>query len=256
MFVHNIDSVLFSIGPVSIRYYPLAYILGAIVAYFLLKKLSKEKKLGMDKEDVISFVTYALLGIVIGARLGYVLFYNLSYYLASPLNVFAVWQGGMSFHGGLIGAIIAAYLFCKKKKIDFWKIADITVIPVAIALFLGRVGNFINAELYGRLTNVPWAVKFPNAEGWRHPSQLYEALKNIVLFSTLWLIRDRKMPPGFMFWLFITMYGVMRFIIEFFRQPDGHIGLFLSLSRGQWLCAVMVVVGAFMLYRLGRQDKA
>ena len=253
MYVHSINPVLLSIGPVKVMYYSLAYIIGAVISYFIIKKLARERKLGMGRDDVLNYVTYLLAGIIIGGRLGYILFYNLKYYLNNPLEVFAVWLGGMSFHGGLIGAVTAAYIFCRKYRIDFWKIADITVIPVAIGLFLGRIGNFINGELYGRITDVPWAVKFKGAECYRHPSQLYEALKNAFIFSALWALKDKKMPPGFLFWLFVAMYGTLRFIIEFSRQPDAHIGFFLHLTRGQWLCLAMILVEAFMFYRIKRK---
>lgn len=253
MYVHDINPVLANFGPLEIRYYSLAYIIGALAVYFLVKFLIKKRKIALSKNQLMDLITYALLGVVIGGRLGYVLFYNLSYYLHKPLEILAVWHGGMSFHGGMIGAFLAVYYYCRKNNINFWKIADIVVIPIPIALFLGRVGNFINGELYGRITDVSWAVKFPDADGYRHPSQLYEAFKNIIIFTSLWFLRKKKLADGFIFWLFITLYGLLRFVIEFFRQPDAQIGLVLGLSRGQFLCIIMFVVGFYMLLRLKRK---
>ena len=218
MFVHNLNPVLLHIGPISIRYYALAYVLGAVLTYFILKKLANERHMGLEKDDVLDFVAYTLLSIIIFARLFYAVFYDLGYFISNPLDIFAVWKGGLSFHGGLVGAIAAGVWFTRKHRISFWKLADIAVIPVAICLFLGRLGNFINGELYGRIANVPWAVKFRDAEGYRHPSQIYEALKNLFMFSVLYAIRNRKLKDGVMFSLFIAMYGTLRFFIEFFRR--------------------------------------
>jgi len=214
---------------------------------------ARQKEIKISRNDVLDLVVYALIGVLAGGRLGYVLFYNLSHYLAEPLKILAVWEGGMSFHGGLIGAFIAVYYFCRKRELEFWKIADILIVPVPIALFLGRIGNFINGELYGRITEVPWAFKFKNAEGYRHPSQLYEAFKNIMLFLGLWWLKDRKLADGFVFWSFVLGYGVLRFLAEFFREPDAHIGLLVGLSMGQWLCLLMAAAGAIMLCRIKKQ---
>ena len=160
MFFHNINPVLFEIGPFQIRYYGLFYALGFVIAYFLIYYLAKRRQLGITKDDVSDFLVYQIIGIVLGARLLYVLFYNLQYYLKNPFEIIAIWHGGLSFHGGLIGGIIASYLFCKKKKIEFYDLADIIVIPVALGLALGRIGNFMNAELYGRITNMPWCIDY------------------------------------------------------------------------------------------------
>lgn len=243
-----------SIGVIEIRYYSLAYIIGAIIVYAILLKLVKERELKLTKNEVMDYISYCLLGLVIGARLGYVLFYNFSYYLSHPLEILMVWKGGMSFHGGLILGIAMAYIFARKKKINFWQLADISVIPLGLALCLGRIGNFINGELYGRITSVPWAVKFKGVEGFRHPSQLYEAIKNLIIFGILWSIRKRRMPQGFVFWLFITMYGAFRFLIEFTREPDANIGFFLGLTLGQYLCIIMIALGSIMMLRLKKQS--
>ena len=254
MFYNNINPIIASIGPLEIRYYSLAYIIGAIFTYFILVKLAEERKLGLTKQDIMDIVAYTLLSIVIFSRVFYVIFYNFSFFIANPLQVFAVWHGGLSFHGGLFGAVVAGIWFARKKKISFWKLADLTVIPVAIALFLGRVGNYINGELYGRITTVPWAVKFKGVDGFRHPSQLYEAMKNLFMFAVLWKLRNKKLKDGVLFSLFIVMYGTLRFFIEFFRQPDENIGFVIfNFSMGQVLSLVMLAFGVPMLVYFSRR---
>jgi len=251
MFIHNIDPVLLKLGPFEIRYYGLFFVLGFIIAYFLINYLAKRKKINLTKDDIADFLLYIIIGTIIGARTFYILVYNLPFYLQNPSDILAVWHGGLSFHGGLIGAVIAALYFCKKKKIDFYALADIAVMPLALGLALGRIGNFTNGELYGRITDVPWAVKFPDAEGFRHPSQIYESFKNLLIFFALWTIKDRNLPKGLMFWLFITMYSALRFAMEFFRQPDEQLGFIISfLSMGQVLSIVTFLVGMAFMYRI------
>lgn len=263
MFFHNINPVLLEIGPLQIRYYGLFYALGFLIAYFLIYYLAKRKELPLTKDDVADFITYQIVGIVLGARIIYVLFYNLWFYLQNPFDIFAVWHGGLSFHGGLLGAIIGTYLFCKKKKIEFYDMADITVVPVALALALGRIGNFINAELYGRITDVSWCIDYSKNKfvenlpsGCRHPSQIYESMKNLVIFAALWFIKDKKLPKGFMFWSFVALYGLLRTIVEFFRQPDEQISFIFSyFTMGQLLSFPLFLLGAYMLFRLYKNKK-
>lgn len=251
MFEHNINPVLLKIGIFEIRYYGLIFVLSFLIAYFILVYLAKERKLKLNKEDIADLILYLIISIVIGSRLFYVIFYNLKFYLSNPLQIFAVWHGGLSFHGGLIGAIIGALFFCKKKKISFYEIADIVVIPAALGLALGRIGNFINGELYGRITNLPWAVKFKDAEGFRHPSQLYESLKNFIILGILWFIRNKNLPKGFLFWSFVTMYSCLRFFVEFFREPDMQLGFIIyNLTMGQILCIITFFIGIYSLFRL------
>ncbi len=248
MFEHNLSPVLLNIGPFEIRYYALAYVLGAVIVYFFLKMLARERHIPVEDKDVMDLVAYTLLSIIIFSRIFYVLFYNFSYFISSPLEIIAIWRGGLSFHGGLIGAVIAGIWFARKWKISFWRLADIAVIPIAVALFLGRIGNFINGELYGRVASVPWAVKFQGADGYRHPSQLYEAGKNIFMFAVLYTIRNKRLKDGVMFSLFIVMYGALRFFIEFFREPDPQIGFVVwQLSMGQLLSIAMLIVGIPLL---------
>ena len=253
MFIHNIDPVIFNIGSFQVRYYGLFYAIGFVMAYFIISYLAKRKELPLTKEDVADFLMYSILGTVLGARIFYIIFYNFPYYLSKPFEIIAVWHGGLSFHGGFIGGILAGFYFCKKKKIHFYELADIVVIPLALGLALGRIGNFMNGELYGRITNVPWAVKFPGADGFRHPSQIYESFKNLIIFFTLWAIKYKKLPRGFMFWLFVAMYSALRFIVEFFREPDEQLGFIIGfLTMGQILSIVMFSVGMFFIYKVSK----
>lgn len=253
----NIDPIAFQVGCFPIRWYSLAYIFGLIGAWLLARKMSRASKSVFTVLKIDDFLLWATAGIIIGGRLGYVLFYNLSYYVEFPWHVFAVWQGGMSFHGGLIGVILATFLFARKKQIPVLNIGDILVCVAPIGLFLGRLANFANAELYGRVTqNVPWAIVFPNGGDMpRHPSQLYEAFfEGIVLFVVLnlvWWLSDRyRKRQGFVTGLFFVLYGVFRFGIEFFREPDAHLGLVLGkLSMGQILCIPMVLLGLLLINR-------
>lgn len=254
MFYNNINPTLLHLGPFEIRYYGIIYVLGFILAYFFISYLAKERNLKLTKDDIWDLLFYLIIGAVAGARIFEIFVYNLKYYLANPLEMIAIWHGGLSFHGGLIGAVIAAYIYTKRKKIAFYDLADICVIPLAFGLFLGRIGNFLNGELVGRITDVPWCVKFRNYEGCRHPSQLYESFKNLVIFSALWLIKGKKLKKGIMFWSFILMYSVLRFFIEFFRAPDEQIGFILGLTMGQWLNIMMFIVGLYFFFKIQRSN--
>ncbi|MCH8067218.1 MAG: prolipoprotein diacylglyceryl transferase [Nanoarchaeota archaeon] len=257
MFIHNIDPVLLSIGPFQIRYYGLFFVLGFVIAYFLLVHLAKRRELSLNKDDIADFLLYIIIGVVLGARIFYVFAYNLPFYLDNPFQIIAIWNGGLSFHGGIIGAAIAGFYFTKKKKVDFYELADIVVIPVALGLALGRLGNFTNGELYGRITDVPWSFKFPDAEGFRHPSQIYASFKNLLIFFTLWIIKDKKLPKGFMFWLFVVMYSALRFTVEFFREPDPQLGFIIGwLTMGQILSIIMFAIGAFFIIRVYKKSRA
>ena len=260
MFFHNINPILLELGPFQIRYYGLFYALGFVIAYFMISYLAKRMQLSITKDDVADFIIYEIIGIVAGARLVYVSVYNPLFYLQNPFEVIAVWHGGLSFHGGLLGAIIATYLFCKKNKIEFYDIADLAVVPVALALALGRIGNFINAELAGRITNVSWCIDYSKNKfvedlpsGCRHPSQIYASIKDLTIFAVLWFIKDKKLPKGFMFWSFVTLYGLFRTIVEFFRQPDEQIGfIFNYFTMGQMLSFPLFLLGAYMLIRVNK----
>ncbi len=247
----NIDPVIFEIGPLSIRWYGLMYLVGFTASYMLVKYQIKKKNLNIKKEDIDSLFSYCVLGLIIGARIGYVVFYNLNYYISNPLESFALWQGGLSFHGGLIGSFAAGAYYIKKRGLDFWTIIDLFTVTAPIGLACGRFGNFINGELYGRVTDVYWGMIFPTGGPLpRHPSQLYELLfEGIVLFILLWIIKDRGLKSGSVTSLFLVFYGFFRFFIEFFREPDVQVGYFLGfITMGQILCFVMIISGLLILF--------
>ena len=261
MFYHNINPVLLELGPFQIRYYGLFYALGFAIAYFLIYYLAKKRELKLTKDDAADFLLYEVIGVVLGARLVYVFAYNPLFYFQNPIEIGALWHGGLSFHGGLIGAILACYLFCRKKKIEFYDIADIAVVPVALALALGRIGNFMNGELYGRLTDAGWCIDYSKNQfvevpsGCRHPSQIYASIKNFAIFSVLWFVKDKKLPKGFMFWSFAALYGLFRTIVEFFRAPDEQIGfIFNYFTMGQLLSFPLFLLGVYMLFRIKRKN--
>lgn len=249
----SIDPIIFSLGPLQVRWYGLMYVLGFTMTYLLVQKQIRQKnetELGKNFENLNLIL---ILSVVLGGRLGYVLFYNFSYYMAHPLEIPATWNGGMSFHGACLTLIIAGWLFCRKKKLDFWKTADIYIVTIPIGLGLGRLGNFINGELWGRVTDLPWGMIFPGAGPLpRHPSQLYEAiLEGAVLFVVLWSLRNKPYqkeapwPHGSMLALFLCCYGVFRFLVEFAREPDPQKGYILGyLTTGQVLSGLMIAGGA------------
>jgi len=249
----NIDPVIVKIGPLSLRWYGMMYLGGFAASYFLVGYQLKRKKLALAVKDVDSLYTYLVLGLILGARFGYILFYDLGAYLRNPLEIFAVWHGGMSFHGGLIGSVFAGVLFSRKYRVHFWQFADIVIVTAPIGLGLGRIGNFINGELYGRVTDVPWAMVFPSGGPLpRHPSQLYECLlEGPLLFVILWLLKDRNLKPGVLLSIFLILYGIFRFVVEFFREPDVQLGLVLGpFSMGQVLSAAVILAGAgLLIYR-------
>jgi len=254
----DLNPILVALGPIRVTWYGMMYVLGFILSYLLVRSQVQKKDYGISLKEVEGLYFDLFLGLIIGARLGYVLFYDLQAYLSNPLEIFAVWHGGMSFHGGLIGVLIAAILFCRKKKKSFWKLSDLFVVTAPLGLALGRIGNFINGELYGRVTQVPWGMIFPKGGPLpRHPSQLYEsALEGGLLFLILWRVKEKKHAEGYLLALFIFLYGAFRFFIEFFREPDVQLGFVLGpLSMGQILCTVMIAVGILLMIYLKRRAK-
>ena len=220
----HIDPVFLRLGPLQFRWYGLMYLLGLTAGYFLVRRKAAERQIALTPEQLSDMIVYAAVGIFAGGRLGYTLFYNFPYYIQNPLKIVAVWEGGMSFHGGLLGTIIALTLYAKRNGFPIYTVADLATPTVPIGLGLGRIGNFINGELWGRPTDVPWCMVFPQAdEACRHPSQLYQAaMEGPLLFLILWVLSGRKVPRGVVFWSFFLFYGLFRFITEFFRQPDPH----------------------------------
>ena len=245
-----IDPIAIQIGPIAIRWYALAYLVGFVAGWRYCIHLARKDQRPPTAVDFDDFLTWAVVGVILGGRLGYVLFYKPSYYLSNPLEVLYLWQGGMSFHGGLIGVILVMLLFARKKKLPFFAISDFIAPLIPLGLGFGRLGNFINGELWGRPTDVPWAMVFPGSgDGLaRHPSQLYElGLEGIVLFVLLWWFSSKPRPLGQVSALFLMGYGTFRFLVEFTREPDNFLGLLAGgLSMGQWLSVPMVALGAIM----------
>lgn len=242
----EIDPVFLSIGPIQFRWYGLMYLLAFLSSYWVVRWISRSREPYLSRDDVADLVFFVAVGIVLGGRLGYVIFYNLPVYLATPLKILAVWEGGMSFHGGLLGGIAGGYLFARKRGIEPLLLADTAFLPAPIGLMFGRIGNFINGELYGRVTDLPWGMVFPAGGALpRHPSQLYEAiLEGPFLFLSLLLLhRSPRCRKGIL-WAFLGLYGVIRFSVEFAREPDPHIGYLVGgLSMGQILSIPMIAVG-------------
>jgi phosphatidylglycerol---prolipoprotein diacylglyceryl transferase len=252
----NIDPVFLHLGPVQLRWYGLTYMISFIVGYFLLKRLSKVKKLPLTTDDLYDILFFLILGVMVGGRIGYVLFYDLGSYIERPLDILKIWQGGMSFHGGFAGIILALLLLCRRRGWNFWQIADL-VCATGPVLALVRLGNFINGELYGRATTLPWGMVFPDGgQVARHPSQIYEfLLEGVIMFLIVqWLFR-KNFYPGTVAWGAIGFYGVFRFMVEFVREPDAHIGFDLGpFTRGQLLSAPMLVVGLAMMLIYARRN--
>jgi len=254
----NIDPVFLRIGPVQLRWYGLMYMLSFILGFFVMRRLAKQRKLDLSNDDLYDLLFYLILGVMVGGRLGYVLFYDLGSYLRDPLSIFAIWQGGMSFHGGFVGMVFAAWFISRRRGWKFYEIADLGAVAAPIGLGLGRLGNFINGELYGRPTNVAWAMVFPEGgTSPRHPSQLYEALlEGLILFLLLRWLYKKKLYPGTVFWALVGFYGLFRFLVEFVREPDTQIGYdFGLITRGQELTVPMLVIGMIMMIRFARRPQ-
>ena len=261
MLVHpQFDPVAFHIGPLAVRWYGLMYLVGFVLFVILGKHRARQNLLtGWHPRDVDDMLFFGVFGVILGGRLGYVLFYKLGYYVQHPLEIFALWQGGMSFHGGLIGVLLALALFAHRRHKRWLEVTDFVAPLIPLGLAAGRLGNFINGELWGRPTNVPWAMVFPQVDTLpRHPSQLYElGLEGLVLFAILWVYARRRRPVGAVSGLFLIGYGAARFCVEFFREPDAFLGvLALGLSMGQWLSLPMIAAGiALMAWAYWRAGK-
>ena len=250
MFINNFDPVALEIFSLEVRWYSLAYIFGIILGWILAKKLFIKDIEIKNKFD--DYLTYLIIGIILGGRLGYIIIYNLSFYINNPLDIFKIWQGGMSFHGGLIGVIFASIFFAKKNNQNPFLYMDIIALVAPVGLFFGRIANFINSELYGTITNVPWAVTFIQIDNLpRHPSQLYEALlEGLFLFLLLIYFRNKfSNKPGVISGLFLIIYSIFRFIVEFYRVPDEQLGyIFLNLTMGQVVSLIFILSGVILFY--------
>jgi len=257
----HISPTLFCIGSFQLRYYSLMYLVAFAIVYFLTLYRVKNENYEYTGETVQDYLVWAMLGLICGGRFGYALFYNFNYYFQHPLEIILpfnfsngfkfVGLSGMSYHGGLIGILIVTLLFCRKYKINFWHFVDLFTPAIPLGYTFGRIGNFMNGELYGRATAMPWGMYFSLdlTHSLRHPSQLYEAVfEGLVLFTLLWLIRKKKCFDGFLIGIYICGYGFVRFFIEFFREPDYQLGFVLSfMSMGQVLCALMMMAGITIL---------
>lgn len=242
----QIDPVIFQAGPFAFRWYGLMYVIGFVASYLLVLYQVRKRKMVLERSQIDDLFFFIMLGLIVGGRLGYIVFYNLPFYLENPLEVFVLWHGGMSFHGGLIGAFLAGLFVIRKRRLSFFAVADLVIPTCPIGLGFGRIGNFINGELFGKPASVPWAMVFPQGgPAARHPSQLYEAaLEGLVLFVVLWFYKDHKKREGDVFALFLVLYGAFRIICEFFREPDAQVGYFLGfLTMGQLLSGLMMLAG-------------
>lgn len=261
----HINPVLLNLGPLQIRYYGLMYMTALLVAYALASYRLKTEDLGFKSDILEGFTTLGLIAVIIGARLGYVFFYNFAYFSAHPLEIVWPYQvvdgqahfglSGLSYHGSFVAAVAVIIFYCWKHKLNIWKFGDLIVSAIPLGYMFGRLGNFLNGELYGRVTSIPWGMYFPTAPTYelRHPSQLYEAFfEGLFLFCILWPLRRKKVFDGFLVVLYFIGYGLVRFIIEFYRQPDEQLGFILgSLSMGQILCLTMVLAGVVIgIYRM------
>ena len=259
MFINNFDPVAIQIFSVEIRWYSLSYILGILIGWILCKKIFIKNSDISEKFD--DYITYLVIGIILGGRIGYIVFYNFSHYLDNFLDIFKIWQGGMSFHGGLIGIIISSIWFAKKNNQNPFNYLDIVSLVAPIGIFFGRIANFINSELYGIETNLPWGVKFIQVDDlYRHPSQLYEALfEGIILFIILLYFRNKGLlkTPGIISSLFLIFYSIFRFVIEFFRAPDNQLGyLILNLTMGQIASLIFLLIGILIITYYANKKKS
>lgn len=244
----NIDPVIFSVGPLSVRWYGMMYLVGFVAAYMLAQK--RLPNTNWTRDQLSDLLFWSFVGVILGGRIGYVFFYQFEAFMQDPMYLFRIWTGGMSFHGGLLGVLVALFWQARKMNATFLQIGDFVAPLVPIGLGAGRIGNFLNAELWGRPTDVPWAIIFPGAgDEPRHPSQLYEfALEGVLLFIILWLFSAKPRPTGAVSGLFLLGYGCFRFFVEYFREPDQHIGLYsVGLSQGQLLCIPMIVLGVGLM---------
>jgi len=267
MIIHNFSPVLVDLGIFQIKWYSLAYILGIILGWVyashIIQKTSKNENnfIQIKKTEFDDLIIYLVFGIILGGRLGYVIFYNFEYYSQNLTEILMIWHGGMSFHGGLVGVIISTIIFAKKRGDNFFKYTDIISCVAPIGIFLGRIANFINAELYGKASTLPWAIIFPNAGNFaRHPSQIYEAiLEGLVLFGIINYLSIKKkliFNTGYISSIFLILYSILRIISEIFREPDKHVGLFLNyFSMGTLLSLLTIIAGLFIIFFIKKNEQ-
>ena len=250
MYIHELDPIAFSLFNFKIYWYSLSYLFGFIFSYYYVKFVLNKDFVNINFKIFEDFLGWAVFGVIFGGRIGYVIFYNLDYYSENPIEILKIWQGGMSFHGGLIGVILSIFLFSKSKKINFFDLLNLVSSCAPIGLFLGRLANFVNRELIGRPTNSNWGVLFFEDDVLRHPSQIYEAIfEGLIIFIVIFYIIKKKYYTYInIYSVFLIMYGIFRFTIEFYREPDSHLGfIFVNISMGQLLCLPMIFIGLVFL---------
>ena len=249
-----IDPIIFSFGPISVRWYAVSYIAGLLIGIKYIGYFVSRSPHAMNRKNTDDLLVWLTLGVILGGRLGYVVFYNLEFYINNPIAIFKVWEGGMAFHGGLIGVVCSIILFCRHRKLNILAVSDAVACATPIGLFFGRIANFINGELFGRVSDVPWAMFFPRGGDLpRHPSQLYEAgLEGFLLFICLLFLSKNKNlreQPGFLSGAFMVGYAFFRVIIEFYREPDAHIGILYNyFTLGQFLSVPLLFLGIYLIY--------
>ncbi len=241
-FVYNLDPVLFQLWSFQIRYYGLVWAIGFFITYYYVLRL--REKLDIPKEKLENYMVYLILSVVLGARIFHILFVDFNYYLLNPIKIFALWEGGVSFFGGLLGAVLLSLWYFKKHKIEFYKVGDVIVLPVAFALILGRIANFINGELWGVATNVDWCVSYNGV--CRHPYQLYEALGRLLSFIILLFFNSKKLKEGTIFWMFILLFSLSRFVNEFFRD---NVKILFNLSGWQFISLALILISGYFIYK-------
>ena len=247
MFVHNINPVFFSLGPIEVRYYGLVYFFGFLFIYLYLRNFAKKGTIkNLNTDNVDSLLLYMIIGIIFGARLFEFVFYSPGVLFSDPLEFFRVWNGGMSYHGGLAGALVSGYIFTRKKKIDFNKTGDMIIIPSLFFVAIGRIANFINGELPGKVSGVSWCVVFPGYEGCRHPYVLYESLKNFVVFGIALFMKNLKLKDGLLLWWSVLLYNALRFFVEFYKDSS----TFLGLGTGHYLCLAFSAVAIYFIVKI------
>ncbi|HYD03069.1 MAG TPA: prolipoprotein diacylglyceryl transferase [Alphaproteobacteria bacterium] len=259
MFINNIDPVLLNLGPFEVRYYGLVYAIGFLCVYWFLHHSIKKGRLGINENQLDTYMIFVILGSILGARLFEVLIYNFGYYMNNPSDIIRIWDGGMSYHGGIIGCVLVTYLFAKKHKVKFYEFADLIALPACLFLAIGKLANYTNSELYGKATTVNWCVVFQRVDDvCRHPVQIYESISLFIIFGILlygYLCRikhaSRKSPDGGLFWTFMLLYSITRFIITFFRDEP----LTLGLNVGQWASLVLMGLSIYFLWKLGKNSQ-
>ena len=245
-----INPIAFHIGSLEIRWYGIIFALAFLIGIFMAARLAKKRNISAD--TIYDFSIWLILGSVIGARIGHVFFYNWSYYIKHLNEIISIWNGGVSLYGGILGAVIVALIYCKIKKMEFYDLGDIFVIPLAFGTIFGRIGNFINQELYGKITTLPWGVKFDNAVGIRHPTQIYESIGNLIVFLILIFMWRKNVKKGTIFWSYLSIYSLIRFLAEFLRE-DKIIAIGLTLT--QLIIVPIFIVSLFFLYKINKKQK-